>query len=251
MERLYRLPGGSRAVVWTEPGVDGAVVERLLGVLARVYSMGGPELVEARVYRSLETMEAWLAGEEQRLGVVVAARFPVSHEAWTGVPRIHLAVDPLYTSLNRFADPLTGHEALHALLHGSLEYYLSEPGLDPLAFYVAATTLKDLEVHVEMSRRRLSDMLQGLRGYWLHEQPPPWSPPQDPGELLDTLKASTVWIALGERPPLTPEAQRPLKPLLAELERLAGEMLAGAGRPWSRRRSFTRMVEQVLSMMQH
>ena len=248
MERLYRLPGGSRVVVWSEPGVDGEAVSRLLRVLARVYSMGGPELVEARLYRSLETMETWLAGEEQRLGVVVAARFPVSHEAWTGVPRIHVAVDPLYTSLDRYADPLIGHEAIHALLHGSLEYYLSEPGLNPLAFYIAATTLKDLEVHVEMRRRRLSDMLQGLKGYWLHEQPPPWSPPHSPEELLDTLKASTVWIALGEQPPLTPKAKRLLEPLLAELERLAREMLAGAGRPWSKRRSFTRTVEQVLGV---
>ena len=63
----------------------------IIATLRRVYErVSGEGLVELIIHESREAMETFLRQEAERLGVVIDASFPVVHEAWTGVPRIHV-----------------------------------------------------------------------------------------------------------------------------------------------------------------
>jgi hypothetical protein len=61
-----------------------------------------------------------------------------------------------------------------------------------------------------------------LKSYWTPRLPERCRRPED---FIDSLKAATVWIALGEEPPVCPEAIRGVEALSSTLR--------SEGRPWS------------------
>lgn len=243
--RLRRLGGTVVAV-----HVYGAGLEDFedwsLEVLQGVYQTAGseaPGLVELHLYPDHATMEAVLSVEARRAGVVIDASYLVMHEAWTGIPRIHASLELLHRPQLQ-ARSLLGHEAVHSVLHGGLEYYVLElPATGPLgavAAQVAATAVKDLEVHEWSRRRGLKWLLEGQREYW---------GPVLPGltcgsveELGDALRASTAWLVEGMNPPLSPWCRKHLEPLWGALEELLEEWRSGTGRPWRHASGVARLV---------
>ncbi|ABM80533.1 hypothetical protein [Hyperthermus butylicus] len=236
------------AAVFTHGAVGSPAVEWLLGLLDEAYGRGGgPGYVELHVYSSLSLLRAALSREEEREGVLVAADYPVAHEAWTGVPRIHVALaEGVYGLPKPEAEALIVHEAIHAVLHGSPEYYLVPVTGSLLAAYTAATALKDLEVHIEMKKRSLTRHLYGLQAYWLRTYGGelPCTTSED---IFNTLKASTVWIALRQQPPLARQCSKKLRKPLDNLSHIARQYQQGKVRPWHLLGEYTKLIEETLN----
>lgn len=205
----------------------------IIAALRRVYErVGGEGFVELIIHESREAMETFLRQEADRMGVAVDASFPVVHEAWTGVPRIHIVPKEL-RQLGDVGKAFLVHEAFHSILHGSLEYYVvTLPSSDDagwLAAYIAATSIKDLEVHMYMKRYRFDEELLLEKDYWERTLGNEWRC-SSPEELGDVLRAATIWIVLGEEPPLSRECPGKIKGLIKLYEELARL----DKRPWSR-----------------
>jgi len=237
--RLVRL-GSTRLAVYTHGSVPGSFIEDCMGVLREVYGVAerrgeAPGLVELHLYEDRAALRGFLSGEAARLGVSVDAEFVVMHEAWTGVPRIHV---PLDAWGSRWFRPLLGHEAVHNVLHGSLLYYVVEApepgGLGVLAAYAAAAVVKDLEVHVWARLAGLRWLLEGMRSYWLMEAGLGGFSCLSVEEVMDAARAATAWLAEGMEPPLSRGCRARLGSLLGLLRSAAGEWLGGGERPWSR-----------------
>lgn len=251
--RLQRLGGTLVAV-----HVYGAGLEDFenwsLQVLQEVYQAAdgeAPGLAELHLYPDRATMEAVLALEARRAGVIVDASYLAMHEAWTGIPRIHASLELLrYSSIQ--ARSLLGHEAVHSVLHGGLEYYVLElptaSRLGAVAAQVAATAVKDLEVHEWSRRRGLSWLLAGQREYWSPVLPKLACNSVE--ELGDALRASTAWLVEGMEPPLSPQCRRHLEALWEALTRLLEEWRRGAERPWSRASTVAQLVLEALEELE-
>ncbi|BEP17212.1 hypothetical protein PYJP_05640 [Pyrofollis japonicus] len=227
-----------------------ANAEGVLSVLKRVYErVGGEGFVEIIFYESREEMEAFLRREAARVGVVVDASFPIMHEAWTGTPRIHLVPREL-EGLGRVGKAFLVHEAFHSVLHGSLEYYIvalpsGETTVDSwTAAYIAATSVKDLEVHLAMEKHGFGEELLAERGYWGQVLGGEWRC-SSPEELSDVLRAATIWIVLGDEPPLSTCCGETVGDIVAFYKALA----RGPGRPWSRVGEAVAMVARTLSRL--
>ncbi len=253
--RLARL-GSTRVAVYTHGSVPGSFVEECLGVLREVYLAAEgrgehPGFVELHVYGDRGLLRAFLSEEASRLGVSVDAEFVVMHEAWTGVPRIHV---PLEARGSRWFRPLLGHEAVHSVLHGSLAYYVVEApepsrrGL--LAAYAAAATVKDLEVHTWAAMAGLRWLLEGMRAYWLREARLGEMACSSLEELFDAARAATAWIAEDLEPPLPRRCRVALEPLLGLLRSAAREWLEGRGRPWERVGEAARLFLEALAALE-
>jgi len=204
----------------------------IIATLRRVYErVSGEDLVELIIHESREAMETFLRQEAERLGVVIDASFPVVHEAWTGVPRIHVVPQEL-RQLGDVGKAFLVHEAFHSILHGSLEYYIvTLPGSDEaswLAAYIAATSIKDLEVHMHMKRYGFKEELLLEKNYWEKTLGNKWGC-SSPEELGDVLRAATIWIVLGEKPPLSEECSGKIEPLI----KLYEELTRLDKRPWN------------------
>ena len=212
---------------------DAANSRDIVATLRRVYErVGGEGFVELIIHESREAMETFLRQEAGRLGVAVDASFPVVHEAWTGVPRIHVVPQEL-RQLGDVGKAFLVHEAFHSILHGSLEYYVialsSSDEAGWLAAYIAATSIKDLEVHIHMKRHGFNEELFLEKDYWEKTLGNEWGC-GSPEELGDVLRAATIWIVLGEKPPLSRECSEKIEPLI----KLYGELARLDKRPWSR-----------------
>ncbi len=162
MQRIVKL--GPTTVTVVGYGVSEKLIAHLLRILEEAYRLGGPDYLELHVYPDRKSMEVRLAEDAARLGVSVVAVYEVMHEAWHGYPRVHVSASTP-TSLLK---PLLVHEAMHALLHGSLEYYMPACSTSPIATHVAATAVKDLEVSVEMVKRGFRREVEKL-AYMLQE----------------------------------------------------------------------------------
>lgn len=206
--------------------------EDIVTTLRRVYErVGGEGFAELVLHGSREAMEAFLRREAERLGVVVDASFPVVHEAWTGVPRIHVVPQEL-RRLGDVGRAFLVHEAFHSILHGSLEYYVvTLPSSDEaswLAAYIAATSIKDLEVHIYMKRYGFDQELLLEKDYWEKTLGKKWRC-NNLEALGDVLRAATIWIALGEEPPLS----RGCSSKVGAVIKLYEELIHLDKRPWS------------------
>jgi len=123
--------------------------------LAEFYSkLGADVYVEVYVYSSKYLKRAVIEELASAYGVSVVGEYVVMHEAWSGLPRIHVDAELCSSIEERYARALLVHEAAHALLHGTLlSYMLNIPGdrvgkLAGLAeVYVASTIVKDMQVH--------------------------------------------------------------------------------------------------------
>ena len=105
-------------------------IDRVIKVMEECYCRLEPhevELVDLYVFERSSSVEAFLARESQRVGVVSASfdeLFFAMHDAWRGTPRITLCFERM-KKLPKLAQ-MGGvrHEAGHSVLHGSLYYYL-------------------------------------------------------------------------------------------------------------------------------
>ncbi len=230
--------GGTSLVVIRHGIVD---VEPLISVLAEVYSrVDGPDYVELHVYENRTFMENILVNEAVSLGVVVNAAYTVMHEAWRGYPRIHV-VSKEFSPEKLEHKALLVHEAMHSILHGGLEYYLvSVPktlldllGSDAfLVYHIAATIVKDLEVHMLMKQVGYEDLLLLL------------TKPSDCSSIegvSDFLKAATALIVLGEVERLGVCAK-----LFAKSISKLKELVKGSKRPWERLAEFASVFTRDL-----
>ncbi|HID40853.1 MAG TPA: hypothetical protein EYP33_01715 [Pyrodictium sp.] len=238
MGRIERLASVTVAVIEHGP-IPGSMISIMLDRLRIVYERAEPgekpDYVELHLYQSPLQLAETLRGEALRVGARVSALYPTAYEAWTGIPRIHVVPGELAGL--EYGAALLAHEAVHSVLHPGPGYYMvvlprrlpAAQGI--LVAHVAATTVKDLEVHLWMAERGLHEDLAAIQRYWLYSQlmEPRCAFLQEAG---DTLRAATVWIAAGAEPPLGGECRGALAGPLRLLRRLAEEW--PRARPWSR-----------------
>ena len=227
---------------------DAANSSDIIAALRRVYEkVGGEGFVELIVHESRGAMETFLRQEAERLGVVVDASFPVVHEAWTGVPRIHVVPQEL-RQLGDVGKAFLVHEAFHSILHGSLEYYIvTLPGSDEaswLAAYIAATSIKDLEVHIHMKRHGFEKELLLEKNYWEKTLGNKWEC-RSPEELGDVLRAATIWIALRASPPLGEQCSARAGKVI-ELYRHLSTL---ESRPWKHLDKAIRVISEIINLL--
>ncbi len=127
------------------------VVEEFYAALSEEYRRR-LDFVEIHVYSDSNQMNQVLGEEALRIGVEFAATYTVMHEAWTGIPRIHIPAD-IIGDPGRVFRALLIHELFHAILHGRLDYYIvsSSTGYDYKALAILAAAYKDVEVYRAMT----------------------------------------------------------------------------------------------------
>ncbi len=214
------LPNGVLTVIaWninTEKALD--VAKTIVEYYRRVNE--SPEYLELHVYSDYRLLENTLHGEAVKRGVSIHAIYDLVFEAWTGVPRIHVVY-----SKKPPPKPLLLHEATHAILHGSLEYYMPPCTGDPLALHTAATAIKDLEVTLYMAAKGFRKEAEEAANAAKPEKC------NGPADLLDTLRYTAMTTALNNcKPPATTACN--LAKTVTELTRICRE--ANKTRPWTR-----------------
>ena len=238
---VRRLPGGGRLLVYVHGLLSLREASWILEVLEKAWRHGAPLIVEAHFYPDPASAASGLALLAARVGALVEAVYEAAmHEAWDGVPRLHLVVSELESMPRPDAEALLVHEAMHALLHGGLEYYLL-PGwaADPRVYYAAATAVKDLEADAEMARRGFQGLLERLAA---RLAPGAGGCPSTLEGLLDSLRHAAAQVALG-RSPREPGC---LRPVALAMERLLEEWRRGGVRPWEeRRRVYQALMETM------
>jgi hypothetical protein len=147
----------------------------VLGELVDVYRLfgEGPELVEVYIYESSELMHSYMFSEAVELGVSVVGQHIVSHDAWRGWPRIHIDYSACKNLEERFLKALIHHEAVHSILHGTLQSYaIALPRnfaelfeKSPGAVYLASMAIKDVEVVGYLTSKGLRNSIESYLEY--------------------------------------------------------------------------------------
>ena len=110
--------------------VTGKELDRVIKVMEECYRRLEPhevELVDLYVFERSSSVEAFLARESQRVGVVSAPfdeLFFAMHDAWRGTSRITLCFERMKKLPKLVQIGGVQHEVGHSVLHGSLYYYL-------------------------------------------------------------------------------------------------------------------------------
>jgi hypothetical protein len=105
-------------------------VDRVIEIMEECYRRLEPhevELIDLYVFERSSSVEAFLANESHRVGVVSAPfdeLFFAMHDAWRGTPRVTICFERM-KKLPKLAQ-IGGvrHEVGHSVLHGNLRYYL-------------------------------------------------------------------------------------------------------------------------------
>lgn len=161
-------------------GVPRDFVDFVESVLKSFYgSRSEPRFVEVIIYGQGHSPLDMLYEEARRLGVRVLGDYPVSHEAWSGWPRIHVDYERCSKLDAGLLEALLLHEAAHSILHGSRSYYLLKAdrglletlGLDYAleVLYLASTVIKDLEVHGYLVREGFREHVERYAKYAIGE----------------------------------------------------------------------------------
>lgn len=250
--RILDLGRSKLALFYYGPdeGEGAKAAEWIARVVAQVASSARspPDYLEVHIYSSEELMRALTALEELRRGVVASAEFDVFHEAWSGIPRIHIALDKLRAVDRSTAEALIAHEVVHAALHGSPEFYTVAADLSStasvLALYIAAVALKDLEVYTEMVRTpSLRERLVTLKRYW--EKALPEAACNTPEDIANLSKALALYAALGENVAearIRDSCRSAAETLYSSLARIRDT----ADRPWNLLEVFAEAVAKAL-----
>ncbi len=215
----------SPVVVMSEP-VDASVVDEVVSVLGRVFSVECPGYVEVHFHAAGPVM-----GED----VMVEYETGVYHEAFDDYPRIHVVVADYAVWPRSLRQAMLVHEAGHAVLHGRREFYMGV-GRDLRVLHAALTTVKDLEVHLWMAKRGFRGDLEVLREYW--------DARVEEGcglleEVMDEARRLTIYVALGLSPVY--KCGRISEKLYAVLREVAG----CEPRPWACRAKLLEFFEVV------
>jgi hypothetical protein len=105
-------------------------VGKILAFLEECYGRLRPEgldLVEIDIYENDSLWRNHMAAERRRAGVTsvdLDDSFIVTHDAWTGIPRISISLQRKENVTQLVWDAALRHEVGHSVLHGSLEYYV-------------------------------------------------------------------------------------------------------------------------------
>jgi hypothetical protein len=105
-------------------------VDCVIKVMEECYRQLEPhevELVDLYLFERSSSVEAFLAKESQRVGVISAPfdeLFFAMHDAWRGTPRITLCFERMKKLPKLVQIGGVRHEAGHSILHGGLHYYL-------------------------------------------------------------------------------------------------------------------------------
>ncbi len=150
-------------------------IDRVIKVMEECYRRLEPhevELVDLYMFERSSSVEAFLARESQRVGVVSAPfdeLFFAMHDAWRGTPRITICLERMKKLPKLVQIGGVRHEVGHSVLHGSLVYYLLSfpPALSKLVdrfnlsreyaanvLYLISIAVKDYEVSRLLYERR-------------------------------------------------------------------------------------------------
>jgi len=119
-----------RIVIRTFGKVDDSKVDRMVGIMRECYDRMVPhevELVDLCVFERSSALEAFLAEESMKVGVVSSsfdASFFSMHDAWRGIPRIIVCFERMQRVPALAQEGGIRHEVGHSVLHGSLSYTL-------------------------------------------------------------------------------------------------------------------------------
>ena len=144
--------------------------------------VGKPTLgmVEVHVFESDSRFKGRITVEAEKVNVssVEDLGFPVIHQCWTGIPKIFVSVERLSRYDEDLQRAMIEHEAGHAILHGSLEYYIvnipswfrSSIDNEDLALkliYLTSIAVKDSEVTELLAKKGFSESQLKLGLYML------------------------------------------------------------------------------------
>ena len=163
-----------------------------------------PIIVEVVVYGSTDLLLSSLVSEASSLGVSIISIYPVMHEAWRGLPRIHVNYEECSKLPESVLKAMLVHEAAHSVLHGDVRaYMLSLPFLSASesllkAAYMASTAVKDYEVSRLLADIGYVDELRSYIQYYAGELAK--ASCDDPFSALEALKLLAPAVVLGEKP---------------------------------------------------
>lgn len=128
--------------------------------------------IEVYFYSSTREKIMFLEAEASELGVMVVGDFVAMHDAWRGWPRIHIDYERCSILSEEQLEAVIIHEVSHAVLHGSIQYYVLRFSIDRFKqldvdrilklIYIASTVVKDIEVHEMLVRL---NMLKTVHNY--------------------------------------------------------------------------------------
>lgn len=111
------------------PGINEDLVARVRDWAGEVLKKTEDRALPSRVYLTLwktnKELQDFYQREQETLGVAGGqeADYLASHEAWRGVPRIHLSQERIKGLPEAIVQGVLQHEIVHALLHGRPEFY--------------------------------------------------------------------------------------------------------------------------------
>jgi len=147
--------------------VNASMADHVLKVLKEFYGKiepgVRPEMVDVQVFARRNTMLGFLASASRSLEAAYPfdEAYIAMHEAWTGIPKIHVCAEDFERLPRNVFDAALRHEAAHSVLHGSPEYYVISIPADlaeefrrqgftneevKCLAYLEASAVKDLEV---------------------------------------------------------------------------------------------------------
>lgn len=164
------------------------VIESIAHTYDSCPSSDRPEIVEVFLYPERETYKTRAILEAVQLGVKggLTQDFLAYHDAWTGIPRIHIILDVLKRLPRSIAHSIIVHEVVHTILHGNISSYVLylpsklvslniPPSWKWEILHSVASSIKDYEVTSYILKHNLDRGLEDyichlLDGY--HPQPP-------------------------------------------------------------------------------
>ncbi|MGC9149341.1 MAG: hypothetical protein ACP5GI_07890 [Sulfolobales archaeon] len=151
------------------------------------------EYVEVYVYETSEKKRYYLHSEATELGVLALGDFIVSHDAWRGWPRIHVDYELCKDLSKEYLETLLIHEAVHSVLHGSIDFYIAsisgelleefDPYVASEIIYLASVIVKDLDVFRFLIRNNMSRYVEKYLELSVNK----WLPDSNCGDIIETL----------------------------------------------------------------
>ncbi len=110
--------------------IDNKFISYVVSVLKNFYkevlALGFklPLVIDLIIYEDKQKALMFLEREALINSISTINLYPIMHEAWSGLPRIHIIYNELKHLSNSVIRSLILHEAAHSILHGSPKYYL-------------------------------------------------------------------------------------------------------------------------------
>jgi len=139
--------------------VENSIVSEVENTVDRVLGEESEEyVIYIYLYPSEEQLfsQLYLKALEHNVNVL-AKNMLAYHEAWSGIPCIHLPVKELLELNKSTRLGVIEHEVAHAKLHGNIKYYLAPPGYfsDINLLYAVYCSVKDYEVGEYLKSRNI------------------------------------------------------------------------------------------------